>query len=113
MVALARAERASLERSPCAAQLLSEAAESNETTLFFCKIGKDRTGLLAAMVLSCCGASDDEIVSDYMRCACRPRLPICNPQLRGLRVPSPLHPLSSFGSCPEQHPLAVRASRIS
>jgi hypothetical protein len=51
------------------AQLISEAAESGETTMFFCKIGKDRTGLLAALVLSCCGASDDEIVSDYMRCA--------------------------------------------
>jgi len=31
------------------------------------QIGKDRTGLLAALVLSCCGASVDEIVSDYMR----------------------------------------------
>ena len=48
-------------------QLLTEASESGETTLFFCKIGKDRTGLLAALVLSCCGATDDEIVSDFMR----------------------------------------------
>ncbi|BDA43530.1 hypothetical protein COCOBI_04-5420 [Coccomyxa sp. Obi] len=31
------------------------------------EIGKDRTGLLAALVLHCCGASVDEIVSDYMR----------------------------------------------
>ena len=33
------------------------------------QIGKDRTGLLAAMVLTCCGASVDEIVTDYARCA--------------------------------------------
>ena len=65
---IARAERV-CEQQYVFLQLMTEAAESNETTLFFCKIGKDRTGLLAAMVLSCCGASDDEIVSDYMRCA--------------------------------------------
>ncbi|CAL5221371.1 g3551 [Coccomyxa viridis] len=50
-----------------ALELLTEAAEAGETTLFFCKIGKDRTGLLAAMVLTCCGASVDEIVTDYAR----------------------------------------------
>ena len=33
------------------------------------QIGKDRTGLLAAMVLTCCGASVDEIVTDYARYA--------------------------------------------
>lgn len=31
------------------------------------QIGKDRTGLLAAMVLTCCGATVDEIVTDYAR----------------------------------------------
>ncbi|CAL8468506.1 g8046 [Coccomyxa elongata] len=50
-----------------ALELLREASEGGDTTLFFCKIGKDRTGLLAALVLHCCGASVDEIVSDYMR----------------------------------------------
>lgn len=35
--------------------------------IFFCKVGKDRTGLLAAMVLACCNASSDEIISDYIR----------------------------------------------
>ncbi len=42
------------------------------------QIGKDRTGLLAAMLLSCCGASDDEIVSDYMRSA--PSLMLAAPE---------------------------------
>jgi hypothetical protein len=35
--------------------------------LFFCKAGKDRTGLLAALVLACAGASDDQIVADYVK----------------------------------------------
>ena len=29
--------------------------------------GKDRTGLLAALVLTACGASKEEIVADYAR----------------------------------------------
>ena len=36
------------------------------------QIGKDRTGLLAAMVLTCCGATVDEIVTDYARQAALP-----------------------------------------
>ena len=35
--------------------------------MFFCKLGKDRTGLLAALVLAACGATDDQIVADYTR----------------------------------------------
>lgn len=35
----------------------------------FCKLGKDRTGLLTMLILACCGATDAEIVSDYIRCA--------------------------------------------
>ena len=31
------------------------------------QIGKDRTGLIAALILAACGATDDEIVSDYAR----------------------------------------------
>lgn len=31
--------------------------------------GKDRTGIIAALVLSCTGASDLQIVNDYARCA--------------------------------------------
>lgn len=31
------------------------------------QIGKDRTGLIAALILAICGATDDEIVSDYAR----------------------------------------------
>jgi hypothetical protein len=35
--------------------------------MFFCKLGKDRTGLISALVLSACGVSEDEIVADYVR----------------------------------------------
>ena len=48
-------------------QILTDSAERSQASLFFCKVGKDRTGLLAAMVLACCGASVDEIISDYIR----------------------------------------------
>lgn len=37
--------------------------------LTYCRLGKDRTGLMTTLVLSTCGASEDEIVSDYARCA--------------------------------------------
>ncbi len=46
------------------------------------QIGKDRTGLLAAMVLTCCGASVDEIVTDYARST--PSLPSFTHSLQGL-----------------------------
>ncbi|GAB4817039.1 hypothetical protein N2152v2_004085 [Parachlorella kessleri] len=48
-------------------QLLTEGATNHHPQLFFCKLGKDRTGLLAALVLTACGASKEEIVADYAR----------------------------------------------
>jgi Tyrosine phosphatase family len=60
------------DRGPCPAlQIIRAAAERGEATLFFCKIGKDRTGLMAALVLAACGATNDEIISDYNRCIAR------------------------------------------
>jgi protein tyrosine/serine phosphatase len=34
--------------------------------LFITKIGKDRTGLIAMLTLHIVGASDDEIIADYV-----------------------------------------------
>ena len=48
-------------------KVITEAAEASEPLLFFCKIGKDRTGVLAALLLSCCGAKPEEIIADYHR----------------------------------------------
>jgi protein tyrosine/serine phosphatase len=51
-------------------QVILNALENGEVVAVFCKLGKDRTGLLTMLVLSCCGATDAEIVSDYIRSAC-------------------------------------------
>ncbi|KAL4445823.1 hypothetical protein ABPG77_009022 [Micractinium sp. CCAP 211/92] len=50
-----------------ALQIMTGALEARQPCLFFCKLGKDRTGLMAALVLAACGASDEEIVADYTR----------------------------------------------
>ncbi|KAK9851903.1 hypothetical protein WJX84_007064 [Apatococcus fuscideae] len=51
----------------CAMEVVTAAAEAGEVVMFFCKLGKDRTGLIALFILSCCGSTDDEIISDYHR----------------------------------------------
>ena len=48
-------------------KVVLQASEAGRPVLFFCKIGKDRTGLIAALILAACGASDIEIISDYAR----------------------------------------------
>lgn len=45
---------------------LAASVAADRPVLFFCKAGKDRTGLVAALVLSVLGASDEEILSDYV-----------------------------------------------
>lgn len=41
------------------------AERSHEPVVFHCAAGKDRTGLLAAILLGAMGVSDDDIVGDY------------------------------------------------
>lgn len=48
-------------------EVVLAAAEAGHGVLFFCRAGKDRTGLVAALVLSTAGASDQQIVEDYAR----------------------------------------------
>ena len=48
-------------------QVITEAAEAGNPILFFCRVGKDRTGVLAALLLSCCGATPEQIIADYHR----------------------------------------------
>jgi len=50
-----------------ALEVIIESAEAEQPVLFFCKVGKDRTGILAACILACCDASKNEIISDYAR----------------------------------------------
>jgi protein-tyrosine phosphatase len=47
--------------------LIATSLENRQPCLFFCKLGKDRTGLMAALVLAACGLSEEEIVADYVR----------------------------------------------
>ncbi|KXZ56355.1 hypothetical protein GPECTOR_1g314 [Gonium pectorale] len=48
-------------------EVLLAAAESRHAAMFLCRAGKDRTGLVAAAVLSMAGASEEEVVADYAR----------------------------------------------
>ena len=48
-------------------QVISDALEQHKPLVFYCKAGKDRTGLLAMLLLTCAGASDEQIVADYFR----------------------------------------------
>ena len=49
------------------------AANAGKPTLFHCAAGKDRTGVVAALVLSLLGVDDETIVGDYMDSA--PNMP--------------------------------------
>lgn len=51
----------------CAWQVITASLQAHQPCMFFCKLGKDRTGLIAALVLAACGLSEDEIVADYIR----------------------------------------------
>ena len=46
---------------------ISEAAAAERPVLLFCKAGKDRTGLVAMLTLGCCGATEQQILDDYVR----------------------------------------------
>ena len=50
------------------AQEVKVALENGDSVMIFCKAGKDRTGLLAMLLLHVGGASEEEIVEDYHRC---------------------------------------------
>lgn len=50
-----------------ALRIVVSAAESRQPLLIFCKLGKDRTGIMSALILYCCGASDEEIIEDYTK----------------------------------------------
>ena len=48
-------------------QVITASLQERQACMFFCKLGKDRTGLIAALVLAACELSEDEIVADYVR----------------------------------------------
>jgi hypothetical protein len=48
-------------------EIIADGADNKIPQLIFCRLGKDRTGISASLVLSCCGATDEEIIADYSR----------------------------------------------
>lgn len=49
------------------ATVVSITSRSSGPTLLHCTVGKDRTGLAVAVILSAVGVPDDRIVADYVR----------------------------------------------
>jgi protein-tyrosine phosphatase len=48
------------------AEFFAHLLASGEPTVFHCTAGKDRTGFAAALLLKAVGASDDEVMHDYL-----------------------------------------------
>ena len=57
-------ETAKNEIKSCLDRIL-DAQRKGEPVLIFCKLGKDRTGLLCALVLACCDVPLESILDDY------------------------------------------------
>lgn len=49
------------------AQFLTDLVTTQEPLLFHCFAGKDRTGLAAALILKVAGASEQQIMADYLK----------------------------------------------
>jgi protein-tyrosine phosphatase len=61
--------------TPRFAEFFAHLLASDEPTVFHCTAGKDRTGLAAALLLKAVGASDDEVMRDYLLTNERVELP--------------------------------------
>jgi protein tyrosine/serine phosphatase len=48
-------------------KLIAVAVAAGAPVLLFCRAGKDRTGLVSALVLHCCGITEAQILMDYTR----------------------------------------------
>jgi protein-tyrosine phosphatase len=48
------------------AEFFAHLLASDEPTVFHCTAGKDRTGFAAALLLKAVGATDDEVMHDYL-----------------------------------------------
>jgi protein-tyrosine phosphatase len=64
------------------AEFFAHLLASGEATVFHCTAGKDRTGFAAALVLKAVGASDDEVMHDYL--LTNERLPMLQESRLGL-----------------------------
>ena len=61
--------------TPRFAEFFGHLLESDAPTVFHCTAGKDRTGFAAALLLKATGASDEEVMKDYLLTNDRVQLP--------------------------------------
>ena len=81
------------ERSEMLARVITHLADpANVPAVFHCTAGKDRTGLVAALVLSLVGVPDDVIVHDYTLTDDRMQLVMERIRASGDRMPEPITP---------------------
>ncbi|MGI6029699.1 MAG: tyrosine-protein phosphatase [Candidatus Heteroscillospira sp.] len=57
--------RMAVEQKSWMASVVRALTESEGCTLFHCTTGKDRAGLISALILSVCGVCDEDIAADY------------------------------------------------
>ncbi len=55
-----------IAKSPALKDIFTLIAEAGTGVMYNCSAGKDRTGVITAILLMLCGVSEDEIVADYM-----------------------------------------------
>jgi len=86
------------ERTPILAEVITYLADrDNLPAVFHCTAGKDRTGMVAALVLSLVGVADDVIVHDYT--------------LTDDRMALVIERIRASGAVPEINPLPERVGR--
>jgi len=61
--------------TPRFAEFFAHLLESDQPTVFHCTAGKDRTGFAAALLLKAVGASDEDVMRDYLLTNERLQLP--------------------------------------
>jgi protein-tyrosine phosphatase len=61
--------------TPRFAEFFGHLLASDEPTVFHCTAGKDRTGFAAALILKAVGASDEQVMHDYLLTNERVQLP--------------------------------------
>ena len=78
------------DAAPVFGSALTDLADGeNRPALFHCTAGKDRTGLMAMLLLGALGVTNDDIVADYVlttRYRSSRRLPVLRPQLEAAGV---------------------------
>jgi protein tyrosine/serine phosphatase len=67
---VARIYRMYMERSiPAISEIIGELTSGATPAMFHCAAGKDRTGVVAAILLSAVGVTRDAVIADYMKTA--------------------------------------------